>query len=239
MTRRFTFLAILSLFMLLVAACEAQDDDDETADESSADVEEVQDEAEPETVDADDAEEEEQPTATAEPTATEEPTPEPEPTATPEPTEVPASEPGESRENPVPRGEPAVVGDWEILVIDTIPDGTQAVMDENQFNDPPVEGNQFFIARIQATYIGDESGEFWLDTTLNAVDDGGVVYDGMDSYCGVIPDDISDRGEVFPDATIEGNTCWSVNSGMIDSLLMIADASFSWDGERVFFALSE
>lgn len=89
MTRRITFLAILSVFMLIVAACEAQDEDDATADDNSADVEEVQDDPEPETVDDDDAEDEEEPTATAEPTATEEPTPEPEPTATPEPTEAP------------------------------------------------------------------------------------------------------------------------------------------------------
>ena len=36
-------------------------------------------------------------------------------------------------------------------------------MEENQFNDPPPEGNQFFIASLEATYTGTESSTFRID----------------------------------------------------------------------------
>ena len=240
MSRRMIFLMLLSAMVLVFAACEAADVSDEQAAEEPDDVEVVDDDdaddVQPQAADDGDADEEaDEPTPAPDLT----PTPEPEPTATPEPTEAPEAEEGMSRDNPIQLGEPAIVGEWEIRVIDTTPNATEIVLEENQFNDPPVEGNQFFITRIEATYVGDESGDFWIDTSLKAVDDGGVVYEGMDARCGVIPDNITDRGEAFPGATIEGNTCWSVNSEMTDSLLMIAEETFCWDGNRYFFALSE
>lgn len=239
MSRRMTLLALIAAAMFVFAACEAADDGDETTSDESDDTEAVAEdesnevsEEDSEQTEDEDVDEVEEPTATPEPTST--PEPEPEPTATPEPTEV--AEPTEApepefgtRDNPIPTGESATIADWEIKVIGTTPDANQAV----------AEGNQFFIARIEATYVGEESGDFWIDISLSSVDDGGVVYDGLDASCGVIPDNISDRGEAFPGATIQGNTCWSVQSQGVDSLVMIVEPLFSWDGERLFFALSE
>jgi hypothetical protein len=253
MSRWMTLSTLIAAAMFVFAACEAVDEnDDATANEGDdTEVVEENDESNLEEEDSETDEDEvsdevEEPTAEPEPTEAPEPTPEPEPepTATQEPTEV--AEPTEAAEpeagtraNPIPSGESATIDDWEIRVIGTTPDANQAVADQNQFNDPPVEGNQFFIARIEATYVGEESGDFWIDISLTAVDDGGVVYEGSDSRCGVIPDNITDRGEAFPGATIEGNTCWSVQSEGVNSLLMIAEPIFSWDGDRLFFSLSE
>ena len=46
-------------------------------------------------------------------------------------------------------------------------------------------------------------------------DPGGIIrsnlmMQGVDAYCGVIPDDINDSGETFPGGTITGNVCWSI-----------------------------
>ena len=60
-------------------------------------------------------------------------------------------------ESAVAIGESATVGGWELKVVAITPDGTDEVMEENQFNDPPPEGNQFFIASLEATYTGPES----------------------------------------------------------------------------------
>jgi hypothetical protein len=136
-------------------------------------------------------------------------------------------------------GDPATVGSWEIRVVGVTPDATDQVMAENQFNDPPVEGNQFYIATLEATYSGGESSTFWIDMTLKAIGESNVAYEPYEASCGVIPDDINDAGETFPGGTVTGNVCWSVGSQDVTSLVLIAEESFTFDETRVFFALAE
>jgi hypothetical protein len=264
MTHRMMLVALLSVFMLIVAACEVDDDSEDVAATDDTDTEEVTDDpgstdevvieetddavaeeedeesgTEEETTDQATENEDEAATEEQEEVAEEDATTEEQEEASDETDTEPAVDPDVgTRENPMPFSETASIGEWEIQVIDTTPDATQIVMDENQFNDPPAEGNQFFIARVAATYHGDDSGTFWIDVRLRALDDGGVAYEGMEARCGVIPDNISDAGEVFPGATIEGNTCWSVSSEHVGSLLMIVEPTFSWDRDRLFFALN-
>jgi hypothetical protein len=143
-----------------------------------------------------------------------------------------------SRENPVVFGETATVGDWEVRVVDVTPDGTSAVLDENRFNDPPAEGNVFLIATLEATYLGTESAEFWLDMSWSAIGPSNVAYDQYDASCGVIPDPIRDEGEAFRDGSISGNVCWEVPSvdASAEDLSMILEGSFG-SGDRTFFSL--
>jgi hypothetical protein len=136
-------------------------------------------------------------------------------------------------------GDSATVGPWEMRVVAVTPDATDQVMTENQFNDPPVEGNQFYIATLEATYSGDDSSTFWIDMTLKAIGESNVAYEAFEAGCGVIPDDINDAGETFPGGTITGNVCWSVGAGDVASLAMIAEESFTFEETRVFFALAE
>jgi hypothetical protein len=262
MTYRMTLIALLSALVLILAACEVEDtgddspasddtvedvanDDDGESDDAIVEDEETEattDDEDETTVDDEDSAEE-----SSDNTDSQEVTEEDTESATEGDEEATDDAGADSdtdsdvgtRENPIPIGETAQMGEWEITVTDTIPDAQQAIMDENQFNDPPEEGMQFFIAALSATYLGEESSNFWIDVRLRAVDDGGVAYDGMDAYCGVIPDNISDRGEAFTGATIEGNTCWAVSSEHTNSLVMIVEPLFSWDRERLFFALNE
>lgn len=142
-----------------------------------------------------------------------------------------------SRTNPVPLGEPARVGDWEIRVTGTTPNATDQVMAENQFNDPPADGRQFFIVSLEATYVGEESGQFWADISASTLDDANVTYESFEDTCGSIPDSIDGTGEAFTGGTVTGNLCWSVDSQRADSLVMFLEPMFSFDGERVWFAL--
>ena len=113
---------------------------------------------------------------------------------------------GESSiDSPIQLGAVVQVGNWRLRVSAITPDGTDEVMEENQFNDPPPEGNQFFIASLEATYTGTESATFWVDMTLKSVGDSNVAYESFDASCGVIPDDITHSGEAFPGGTITGN----------------------------------
>lgn len=150
-------------------------------------------------------------------------------------------EEGNSRTNPVPMGETASIDGWDITVVDTIQDATNIVRDENQFNEPPQEGRQYFIATIEATFTGEgtdeDSSQFWLDVTTNVVDNNSVTYSAMDDYCGVIPNSLEDVSEVFEGGTITGNLCWPVDSEQVGSLVMFAEPLFSFSGDRTWFAL--
>lgn len=151
------------------------------------------------------------------------------------PTTTAAPERGVSLAAPAQVGEAVSVGDWVIRVAAITPDASAPIAAENQFNDPPAAGRQFFMATLQATYVGNESATFWIDTTLKAVGASNVAYEGGgDADCGVIPDSANNAGEVFPGGTIIGNVCWSVESADAASLTMIAEAGFSFgdDGRR-------
>ena len=157
------------------------------------------------------------------------------PVATTTTSDVP--EAGTSLTSPASVGSVVEVGDWRIRVTGVTVDATAGIMEENEFNDPPEEGSQFFMANLEATYVGSESSSFWVDMTLKAVGDSKVAYESFDSYCGAIPDDINDSGETFPGGTITGNVCWRVDEADAENLVMIAEQSFSFTETRQFLSL--
>jgi len=119
-----------------------------------------------------------------------------------------------------------------------IPDATQLVLAENQFNDPPEEGQQFFIVTVSATYEGEGSSTLRAGNTFQVVGDSAVAYKTFDPSCGVIPNDFA-YTEVFSGGTIEFNVCFSVKSGDTSSLVMFTEDYADFDSDkRVWFALS-
>lgn len=148
-----------------------------------------------------------------------------------------------TRRNPLPYGETAAlsIGEsnpaWIFRVVEFIPDGTSAVMAENQFNDPPADGRQFAIVRLEATYEGlQEPARLTSDVSFVAVDGSNLTYD-FDDTCGVIPDELDQYGQVYAGGVVVGNLCWSVATEHIDSLLLGISPSFSSD-PPYFMALS-
>ena len=120
-----------------------------------------------------------------------------------------------------------------------IPNATRMVLDENSYNDPPEEGKQFFIVRVQAKYLGLDSAMFDGSFRLRSLGDGGVVYTTFENSCGVIPDELPDP-ELFTNGTVEGNECWQIASTDTDSLMMILEPDIlSFGGTRAWFALRE
>ena len=139
-----------------------------------------------------------------------------------------------TRENPAPLGSVARVGDWEISVVKVNTDAAKIVADENQFNEPPKAGYNFVLWEVEATYVGEESGELWLDTTWQVV---GSAGNSFDESCGVIPNDISDAGETFSGATVKGNECVGVEKAQLDGATIMVESLFAVESDRTFFAL--
>lgn len=144
-----------------------------------------------------------------------------------------------TRDNPLEVGTRIEMGDWTLTVTEVTLDATEQVMSENEFNDPPVEGRQFVLFTVDATYEGEESGTAWLDFSWAIVGSAGNTFGtAMDDYCGVIPNPLDDTGETFPGGNVAGNVCVSVDSEQVDGATIRIEESLSFDDTRAFYALN-
>ena len=141
---------------------------------------------------------------------TPEPTATPRPTRTPGPTTTPTPRPpGYSLNNPVEAGGILQGSDGtEISVLEIIADARQQIAEENMFNDPPEEGNRFYMIRVDIVYPpGDESINV-READFRLIGDNRLIYAPFDQTCGLIPDEL--RGEIFGGGRIEGNICFEI-----------------------------
>ena len=143
-----------------------------------------------------------------------------------------------SRGNPVPFGQAVRVGSWEISVVQTVPNATQDVLQENPWNDPPNRDHQFFMVFVKTKYLGSSSGRFDGSYRLRTLGASGVVYTTFENSCGVIPNELSDP-ELFRGGQIEGAECWEIPSADADSLVMLLEPAFLTEGKRVWFSLKD
>ena len=140
-----------------------------------------------------------------------------------------------TRDNPVPFGAAADVGDWTVTVVDAVPDATDLVLAENQFTDPPPAGSQFYLITLRATYNGAEPATFAFAVSWSAVGESAVSYVESEHRCGSLPNDIFNVPEVFEGGTVEGQICFTVRAEDVDSLVLYLGPLFGDDD--VFFAL--
>jgi hypothetical protein len=148
--------------------------------------------------------------------------------------------PGESsRDQPVPIGESAKVGDWILTVDSVTPAADEFILSENTFNAPPDPGYQFFMVTVTMTYDGAESARPSSGLSFNAVGESNVAYDTFSPGCGVVPLDLGLADEVFTGGTIVGNVCFPVKSDEATSLVMYVDPFFSMDNSRTWFSLDD
>ena len=143
-----------------------------------------------------------------------------------------------TRDDPLAVGTRIEMGDWTLAVTEVMPDATDVVMAENEFNDPPADGRQFVMFTVDATYEGEDSGTAWLDFSWAIVgSEGNTFATGADDYCGVIPDPLDDTGETFPDGSVSGNVCISAESAQVDGATIRIEDTFSFEDTRAFYAL--
>ncbi|MBN1319921.1 MAG: hypothetical protein JXA87_03680 [Thermoleophilia bacterium] len=138
------------------------------------------------------------------------------------------------RRNPIPVGQEAQIGGWNIKVLDATLDATQAVLDENMFNDPPEPGSQYLLVSIEATYLGAETSTFWVDMIYEFVGGEGAPFKPS---AAVAPDSILDDGEVSANGTVSGNLLFTVASDQVAGGTLMIEQAFAHDDTRVFFAV--
>lgn len=141
-----------------------------------------------------------------------------------------------TRSNPAPLGVVAKIGDWEVKIVDVNKDAADIVAAENMFNDAPAEGRSFVIWTIEATYTGTESGTAWIDLSWKLVGSAGNSFGGaFEDSCGVIPDDLFEKGETFAGGVVTGNVCVSADTSQMEGGTILVEELFG--GSRTFFAI--
>lgn len=131
-----------------------------------------------------------------------------------------------SRNNPFPIGQTVTSPEWQIALGIPQEAGT-AVAAENQFNDAPAPGMEYWIVPVRATYIGDETGNLMFGVTVKFVGSDNRTYEDR---CGVIPNPLTEFGDLYNGGTAEGNACVTVPAGA-DGLWTVA----SGFGDPAFF----
>lgn len=155
--------------------------------------------------------------------------------------EAPAEEaPAETgtRENPAVAGSTVTLTDWTVSLGATNRDASAEVAAENTFNSPPIEGRSFVMVPVTATYTGADSGTAWLSIGVNFVGSAGNTYgSGTDDYCGVIPGNLSDSGELYAGATATGNVCVQVPTAEVEGGTWVVENRLAFDDVKAFVAL--
>lgn len=136
-----------------------------------------------------------------------------------------------TRENPYAPGTPLVTTDGvKVSVTSVNLDATGAVMAENQFNDPPPDGERYILVSLNVMNGSDEPITPWIKVDVSAIGSANRVHD--DCYA-VEPDALSDAPELYPGGSASGNVCLVVPSNEVDdgSLLIMVAPMF---GDPVF-----
>ena len=140
-----------------------------------------------------------------------------------------------TRSDPVPVGEIADLGDgWRLQVIGVADDATSVVMDENQFNDPPVEGTRFSFVTVALGYYGTDDPTTPSGPSIGAV---ASANSELDAYgCGVFPDGLETYIDVFAGGVVTGNLCFVTSE--VDTGMMQLYASSGYGNDDVFLDAS-
>ncbi|WP_082282564.1 hypothetical protein [Mycobacterium colombiense] len=141
---------------------------------------------------------------------------------------IPQSSSKGSRENPLPIGETVSNEDWQVTLGPPREAGAE-IAATNQFNDPPKAGMEYWIVPVTATYTGDKTGNPTFGVTVKFVGSDNRTYDG---YCGVIPDPVSDVGDLYKGGVAKGNKCVAVPAGATG----LWSVSTGFGGKPIFFA---
>lgn len=131
---------------------------------------------------------------------------------------------------PLAIGSAADVGEgWQVTVTGPATDITDAIVTENQFNEPPPDGFRFVGVPLSFAYSGTESTAPYV-VALNAVAAGNRQ---LSTNCGVVPGELDQYSDVFAGGVVTGVLCWVVPADQIADLVLYGTATFD-DGYAWF-----
>lgn len=142
-------------------------------------------------------------------------------------------------ENPLGTGVEFEVGDWIVEYGSTNTDAADEIAAEIEFSDPPASGRQYLMAEVTVAYAGDASADPFIDLTFGYQGpDGSAFGDVEDDFCGLIPNDLFEVGELGPGESATANVCVSVPAEQVDGgVWMVEDLWALDESSRTFVAV--
>ena len=135
-----------------------------------------------------------------------------------------------SRLSPTPMGSAADIGGgWQLTVTGPASDITDAVMAENQFNEPPPDGFRFVGVNAVYAYGGEGTGNAFA-VTARAVGNANL---GLSTECGVTPGEFDISADIFAGGSVTGTLCFVVPA---DSTGLVVYATADLGTSSVMFA---
>lgn len=112
---------------------------------------------------------------------------------------------------PLAVGDPLETLYGRLTVTGVINDAYQAVMRENEYNDPPPPGHRFYMVSLEVEYFASATGPINISQfNFGLIGDARKLYSPFDKDCGMIPDPLN--AELYPGGTDSGNICFVVSN---------------------------
>jgi hypothetical protein len=150
----------------------------------------------------------------------------------------PTTQLGASREDPLPIGQVGTIGDYEVSVVSVTPNANEIVTADG-FSEPPTPGNQYFMAAITVTYVGDSTGNPSFELNPQAVGASNVGYTTFNNMCGygTLEESLLLATELFAGGSGEYTVCWQIAIEDVDSLVMYVESNVQFNADPVWFSL--
>lgn len=135
-------------------------------------------------------------------------------------------------DDPIPFGQPYVIGVYELTVVGTDRDALDRLLDHDGFNPRPDADERRMLVEIELRYL-DANGA--ADTAYLALDvsDGTSTWTDLDAGCGRVPDSLLEGVFLGPGDAVTGNACFTVPVEVVDDLYLAIEGFAG----PVYFAL--
>lgn len=139
-----------------------------------------------------------------------------------------------TRDNPFPIGSAITDGDWTATVNSVTLDATQAIADENPFNEAPAEGSQQMLVNVTATYNGDDADGSIPMLTIEYVTKDGNTINSFDKMI-VPPEQFNSIETLYTGASTTGNFAFEIPTATAAEGTLALKADML--GDKVFVAV--
>lgn len=140
-------------------------------------------------------------------------------------------EPG-SRTAPLALGTTAAVGDYEVAVVEVVPDATTDILEAQGYGELPAEGKVHALVRLAVTYTGDEEGSPGFDLTVGIAGSDNRSYDS----CEVSPpESMFDEPDLLTGGQAEGTFCVTLPGDQATEGLVFVEEGFGFDDGKTWW----
>lgn len=142
-----------------------------------------------------------------------------------------------SPDDPLAFGETALIADWEVTVTGFDVDATDAVLAEDETNEPP-SLDRYVLVWVNATYRGTGERSAYLDLIAGVVEEEGAPMAFTDVGCTALtPNDLVGEPDAAAGETVSGSLCIDTYPSVVEGGFGLFLTSTDPEDRPVFWAV--